>query len=198
MKQPNEDQKVKNVELVFKLIGSMPDERRELVKTMMEGWVGQEYFVAPASSREEYHSCYPGGLCQHSLNVVRNLKKISDALCPGSYDPATISFVGLFHDLGKVGVSGEALYVPNPSAWHREKVGKLYETNRNCPFMPSSERGLFILQQHGIVVNSDEYLAIRLNDGMYDETNRSYKMKEPDLALLLHWADMWSVSQEKT
>jgi hypothetical protein len=195
--QPNEDQKIKNIELVMKLIDKMPEPRAGLVKKMMEGWVGEQYFTAPASGREEYHSCYPGGLCQHSLNVVKNLKKICDAMAPGKYDAATISFVGLFHDLGKAGVEGEPLYVPNPSDWHREKVGKLYETNKDCPFMPTSERSLYTLQRHGIVLENDEYLAIRLNDGQYDETNRNYRMKEPELALFLHWADMYSTIQEK-
>ena len=54
-----------------------------------------------------------------------------------------------------------------------------------------------MLQKHGIELTSDEHLAIRLNDGQYDETNKSYRMKEPELALLLHWADMWATKMEK-
>lgn len=197
MKPPTEEEKLRNVELVMKLIEKIePASRREKVKSMMEGPVGQEYWTAPASSKEEYHSCYPGGLCQHSLNVVQNLKKLTDALCPKRYDLSTLIFVGLFHDLGKVGDGVEPYYQPNSSEWHRQK-GALYETNRKCVYMPTSERGLYILQTHGVEVSSEEYLAIRLNDGMYTDENRGYRLKEPDLALLVHWADRWSTSQEK-
>lgn len=196
MTQPTEAQKEKNIELVFKLIDGMPDPRRGLVKEMMEGHVGEEYFTCPASSREEFHSAYPGGLCQHSLNLIKNLKKLVDVLSPGKFDVATLAFVGLFHDLGKVGDGVEPYYLPQKSEWHRNK-GMLYETNKDCKFAPTSERGLFILQAHGIEVSYDEWAAIRLNDGQYDDTNKSYKMKEPELALLVHWADMWATKQEK-
>lgn len=187
---------LKNNETVLKLVDIMPEPRRTLVRKMLDGKIGEAYFTAPASSREEFHACYVGGLCQHSLNLVRNLKNLTDALCPGKYDKSTLAFVGLFHDLGKVGDGENEYYIPNPSDWHRNK-GMLYEINKKCIYMPTSERGLYILQMLGITVTDEEYLAIRLNDGMYDDTNKSYKMKEPELALLVHWADMWSTKQEK-
>jgi hypothetical protein len=40
-------------------------------------------------------------------------------------------------------------------------------------------------------------LAIRLNDGQYDETNKRYSMKEPPLALLIHMADRIVCETEK-
>lgn len=195
-KRLTDEELTKNVDLVGKLIEKLPEPRRSLVKKMMDGPVGQSYYTSPASSREEYHSCYPGGLMQHSLNLIQNLKKLADALCPGRYDHATLIFVGLFHDLGKVGDGVEEFYVPQTSDWHRSK-GMLYEINKDCVYMPTSERGLYILQKYGIEVSSDEYLAIRLNDGQYDDVNKAYRMKEPDLALLVHWADLWSTKQEK-
>lgn len=195
-KQLNDEEHTRNYELVQKMIDRLPEPRRTKVKTMMDGKVGDVYFTAPASGREEYHSCFPGGLCQHSLNVVSNLKKLADALAPGKFDAATLIFVGLFHDLGKVGDGTNEYYVPNPSDWHRQK-GMLYETNKACVYMPTSERGLYILQKHGIDVTAEEYLAIRLNDGQYDDTNKNYRMKEPELSLLVHWADMWATKQEK-
>lgn len=198
MKKPalSEDEQVHNAELVLKLIDKLPQPRRGLVRKMLDSLPNQAYFTAPASSRVEYHSCFPGGLAAHSLNVVANLKKLAVALAPDRYPIETIIFVGLFHDLGKVGDGKEEFYIPNPSDWHREK-GMLYETNKDCVYMPTSERGLYILQKAGIELTSDEYLAIRLNDGMYDDTNKNYRQKEPELALLVHWADMWACKMEK-
>ncbi len=194
----SDEQVIKNQELVFKLIEkNIPEPRLSLVRNMLKGPVGDEYFTAPASSREEYHFCFPGGLAAHSLNVVRNLRKLADALSPGKYDVGTLLFVGLFHDLGKAGDGVKPAYVPKDSDWHR-KQGMLYEINKNCLGMPNSERGLYILQNQGITVSSDEYMAIRLNDGQYALENGPYKMKEPELALLVHWADRWSCEEEKS
>jgi len=195
--RPTEDELLKNVSRVGNLVALMPEERQIKVQTMLAGPVGQIYYTAPASSHEEYHSCYPGGLAQHSLNVVRNLKKIADALCPKRYPDHQLAFVGLFHDLGKVGDGEKESYVPNTDQFQRNR-GRLYEINKECAWMPSSERGLFILQKNGIEVTSEEYLAIRLNDGQYVRENEPYRNREPDLALLLHWADHWSAKQEKT
>ena len=184
------------IEIFWNLVDMLPEERKTKVKQMMEGKVGEAYFTAPASSREEFHSCYPGGLLVHSLNVVKYLLSISKSLCKERYEESQLVFVGLFHDLGKVGDGDNEYYVPNPSDWHRNK-GMLYEVNKACVHMPTSERGLYVLQKHGITLTPDEYLAIRLNDGQYDDTNKSYRMKEPELALLLHWADMWATKTEK-
>jgi hypothetical protein len=196
MRRPTDEEKLQNHELVMKLIEKMPEPRRALVKKMFEGPVGEFYFTAPASSREDFHYCFSGGLCAHSLNVAKNVMTLATALAPGKYPAHQLAFVGLFHDLGKVGDGKEPYYVPNPSEWHRNK-GMLYETNKDCVYMPTSERGLYILQKHGIELTPDEYLAIRLNDGMYDDTNKNYRMKEPELALLVHFADRWASEQEK-
>lgn len=195
--RPTEEELLKNMERVQKLIDLMPEDRQGQVKRMMDSKVGEVYFTAPASSREEYHSCYPGGLAQHSLNVVRNLKKVCDAFCKGRYPDHQLAFVGLFHDLGKVGDGEVESYIPNLDQWQRNR-GQLYQINKDCPWMPTSERGLYILQNFGVQVTSDEYLAIRLNDGQYVDENKPYRGREPDLALLLHMADMWAARQEKT
>ena len=196
-KRLSDDEVTKNMELVMKLVEKFPEPRKSLVKKMFDGPVGETYFTAPASSKEDYHSAYPGGLVQHSLNVVRSLKLLTDTLCPGRYDGQTVVFVGLFHDLGKGSDGENDFYVPNPSEWHRNKLGKLYENNHNSPFMPHHLRSLYILQKYEIVVSSDEYLAILTHDGQYQEANKPFAMKEPELALLLHWSDRFSCEQEK-
>ena len=196
MRELSEEDKEKNVSIVMKMVEKFHEPRRRLVKEMLDGSVGLAYFTAPASTRDDYHYAFPGGLVAHSLNVVSNLKKLCDTLCPGKYDSQTIMFVGLFHDLGKSGDGSEDAYVPNKSQWKREN-GQPYETNRDCVYMPSSERGLYLLQKHGVELTSDEYVAIRLNDGQYVRENEPYRLKEPELALLVHWADMWSLRQEK-
>lgn len=193
-----EDEIRKNEKLVFKLIEkNFSEPRKKLVMDMLRSPTGEEYFLAPASSKVSFHDCFVGGLCYHSLNVLQNLRKLADVMAPGEFSDETLIFVSLFHDLGKVGDGVEPYYVPNPSDWHREKLGKLYEINQKCVMMPTSERGLYLLQRHGIPVTADEYLAVRLNDGAYPPENKPYSMHEPRLALLLHWADRWDAGAEK-
>lgn len=192
------DEKIaENMVKVQSIVKTFPEARRKLIAKMLSGPVGEEFFTAPASPREEYHCCFPGGLCDHSLRVVDNLYNISQVLVPGRFDLATLNFVGLFHDLGKVGDGVNPYYLPNPEEWARTKRGILYITNKDCAYMPTAERSLFVLQRNGIGLEPDEYLAIRLHDGHYEDANRNYRMKEPDLALLAHFADRWATSQEK-
>ncbi len=186
----SDEQKEKNYARVMDLVATFPEPRRSQVLAMLDGPIGMSYFTAPASSREEYHDCFPGGLCHHSLNVIANLWRLAKDLCPDAFPKHQLAFVGLFHDLGKVGDGDVERYLPQPSDWHREK-GMLYVVNEDMQWMPTSEGALYILQKHGVIVDRDEWLAIRLNDGQYADENRPYRMREPKLALLLHWADRW-------
>ena len=158
--------------------------------------IGDEYFTAPASSREDYHGCFPGGLADHSLRVTKTLIKLADTLAPGKYDQYDLTFLGLVHDLGKVGDGKVSLYVPNPSDWHRKK-GMLYETNKELVYMPICDRTIFLLHKFQIPLTQEEYIALRISDGPYEKCNEKYGMKEPDLALLVHFADRWATAQEK-
>ncbi len=65
-----------------------------------------DFFTAPASAR--YHSAYPGGLCEHSLNVYYCLKdylereRVMD-LYGLSYSEESIAIAALLHDVCKIG-----------------------------------------------------------------------------------------------
>jgi len=186
----------KNIERVQKLIKTFPDDRYDRVQHMMDTKIGEYYFTAPASSRESHHCAWPGGLVEHSLNVVASLWRLAKDLCPDRWPKHKLAFVGLFHDLGKVGDGEVERYVPHPSQWHRER-GNIYEINPEMPFMEHADGSIYILQKYGVTLDFDEYVAIRTHDGQYHPNNTSYKMREPDLSLLLHWSDMWSCKQEK-
>ena len=199
MAKLSEEEVVKNTEIVEKLIETKIasiDGPRAGKLTLMLSDLKLDYYLAPASARVEHHCCFPGGLVYHSLNVANNLIKITKTMAPGRWQDGLLIFLGLVHDLGKCGDGVEPHYVLNPSDWHRSK-GMMYEINKKCAYMPIQERSLYLLQKNDIKLTSEEYLAIRLHDGAYLEENKPYMMKEPDLAILIHWADMWSTTQEK-
>ena len=114
-----DEQLEKNLAAFRSLKAIIPDPRRSSVDEMMESQTGTWYLTSPASSRENFHSCFPGGLLDHSLRVVRYLKKLADAMCPGLFSDEALVFVALFHDLGKSGDGEHEGDVPNPTDWQR-------------------------------------------------------------------------------
>lgn len=188
----SEEQALKNAEIVEKFIEKTPGYGLKPLFSQL----GNEFFLAPASSKEEYHGCFPGGLCDHSLRVAKNLVTLAGALKPDTYSKDRLIFMGLMHDLGKVGDVGTPFYIPEKESWKRQR-GWLYDLNKELPYMPTCDRTIFLLNKFNIPVNNEEFIAIRISDGPYEKSNEKYNMKEPDLAVLLHFADRWACQQEK-
>lgn len=182
-------------EAVNALVAMFPSPRRELVQKMLEGAVGEQFMTAPASTRRSYHNAFPCGLVAHSLNVVKFALKLSETLAPGRWPKHKVIFCALFHDLGKAGSPGHPYYVPTKEDWKKRK-NEFWEVSKE-EFMPNCEKSLFVLQQHGIPLDHEETVAIRWNDGPGAPGNHDYNFHEPDLALIIHWADFWSSKQEK-
>lgn len=188
--------KMNNLDKVMKLISTFPDGRREKVKLMFDD-IGEEFFTAPASTKESFHNAFPGGLCDHSLRVAMTLKRLQKDLCPDRWPNHQLAFVGLVHDLGKCGVDKVPRYIVNANQWQRREWGKIYLTNPDMPFMTIDDATIYTLQKYDIKLSAEEYLAIKLADGQYVAENKDYAMREPDLGLLLHWSDLWATKQEK-
>jgi hypothetical protein len=170
-------------------------DRSENVLKMIEH-LGERLALCPASARVEHHSCFPGGLVDHSLRVLTNAGKLAKTHgCDFPLDSLIISC--LFHDLGKVGDETDDYYVPQKSDWHRDK-GMLYEYNENITYMSVPHRSTWLLQQFDVRLSKEEYLAILLNDGQYVEANKPYAMREPMLSMIVHQADAFSTLWEKT
>lgn len=88
-------------------------------------------------------------------------------------------------------------YVINESEWHRKNQGKIYNHNPELPFMTVTDRALFILQHFQIPMTFNEYVGLRLTDGLYEDANEKYlKTFLPEtglrshIARILHQADV--------
>ena len=69
--------------------------------------------------------------------------------------------------------------------------------------MKIPERSLFLLQEIGVKVSQNEFIGIKIHDGLYDESNKFYfmsGMKETKLRshlpLLMHQADHMAAQVE--
>lgn len=154
----------------------------------------------PASSKNWYHSAYPGGYVDHVLRVLdcaiymaQGYKQFGGTI---NYTKEELVFSALFHDLGKFGLPEAEYYIPNDSQWHIDKLGQIYKYNEQIPPMKVPERSLYLLQNMGVKLTHNEYLGIKLHDGLYDDSNKYYymsSMKETKprthLFILLHHAD---------
>ena len=143
------------------------------------------WLTTPASTR--YHLNVQGGLLLHSVGVAETLLRIKDTLAPDISDESCV-IVGLFHDLGKVGMPGKPYYLPEMK--DGKPTGK-YSTNTELVSMGQSLRSLYLTSRY-LTLSDEEAQAIAYHDGMYVPEGRSVSHREEPLLLLLHWADMWT------
>lgn len=157
--------------------------------------------MAPASTKIDHHNCFAGGYVDHVNRVVEAAlvyEKVWDKFGQKkNYTTEELVFSAINHDLGKLGTIDNPVYIENDSQWHIEKQGALYKYNPKVTHMRISDRSLFYLQQAGIDVTENEYLAIKLHDGLYEEGNKPYFMTynkdmelKSNLVHILHHADM--------
>jgi putative nucleotidyltransferase with HDIG domain len=186
---------VSNFELFKSAINRITDEEQKNQIFKMLSSVEDRLITCPASARTEHHNCFPGGLVEHSLRVMKNSIKIAKALdVKVSADQLIVA--SLFHDIGKLGDEQDDYYVEQQSQWHRDK-GMLYDYNPNIVYMTVPQRSVWLMSHFGIKLSKNEYLAILLNDGQYTQENKSYAMREPQLATVIHTADLFATKEEK-
>jgi hypothetical protein len=164
--------------------------------------------LMPAAHKKEYHNAFPGGYVDHVNRVVAASLKIYNVWCEFEMDRSTFTieelvFSAINHDLGKMGDENNASYIPQTDKWRREKLGEEYMFNKEVPFSSVPDRGLFMLQSHGVSYTFNEMLAIQTHDGLYDDANAKYlKVFMPEqkprtsLPYILHQADLMAARIE--
>lgn len=179
MKELTEKEIEDNYNLHIKIIKKyIQDPDRQAKILAMIDSIGENYVLSPAAGKTWYHGAYPGGYIVHVNNVVRislslmkQYEKFGGTL---DFTEEELVFSALFHDLGKLGDGEKVNYLVQTDNWRRDKLAEAYVSNEDLDFMLIPERSLFVLQKYGIKVNQKEYLAIKLHDGLFDETNKPY------------------------
>ena len=69
--------------------------------------------------------------------------------------------------------------------------------------MTVTDRALYLLQHFNVKLTNNEYIGLRLTDGMYEEANKSYyiayqpeRQLRTNIAYILHQADMMATHIE--
>jgi hypothetical protein len=168
----------------------------------------ERLMLMPAAHKKEYHNAFPGGYVEHVLRVIRCSLKQAELWESENCDMTTFTteelvFSALNHDLGKMGDEEEDSYIPQTDQWRKDKLGEDYMFNTRVPFASVPDRGLYLLQSHGIQYSFNEMIAIQTHDGLYDEANKKYLMtfmpeQKPrtSLPFILHQADLMAARIE--
>ena len=152
-----------------------------------------DFFTSPASAR--FHGSYPGGLCEHSVNVYRCLEAYLERervreLYGLDYSPETVALVSLLHDVCKIGCyRGGTRNVKGPDGKWQSVPTFFYEDN--LPY-GHGEKSVYILSGF-LRLTREEAMAIRWHMGFSgDEDKRlvGQALQQYPLAFALSVADM--------
>ena len=159
--------------------------------------------MMPASSMAHFHNAFAGGYIDHVLRVMDCTETLYDVWFHqgadmSGYTKEELMFAAMHHDLGKVGFPGDGneVYQVETSDWHRKNMGRLYKHNENIPFTMVPDLSIWLLQEYNVSMTWNEYQAIKIHDGMYDDSNKPYfvarsekaKLKT-NMAIILHHGD---------
>ena len=124
-----------------------------------------DFFSAPASSK--FHGNYPGGLCEHSLNVYDVAMHLRDKYIPDQISDESVAVAALFHDLCKVHCykKGFRNIKNDAGVWEKKEV---WEIDERLP-LGHGEKSCIILQWF-IRPTVDELLAIRWHMSGFDKS----------------------------
>jgi len=164
--------------------------------------------LMPAAHKKEYHNAFPGGYIDHVNRVITGALHLHTLWGKmgadlNTYTKEELVFSALNHDLGKMGDEENDSYIPQTDEWRRNKLGEDYMFNTKVPFASVPDRGLFLLQSHGIPYSFNEMITIQTHDGLYDEGNKKYLMtympeQKPrtSLPFIVHQADLMAARIE--
>jgi hypothetical protein len=167
----------------------------------------ERIMLMPASHKKEYHNAFPGGYVEHVNRVIDAAISINSVWTnfgvDQNYTIEELVFSAMNHDLGKMGDEENESYIPQTDQWRKDKLGEDYTFNNKLEFMSVPDRGLFLLKEHDVNYTKNEWLAIRLHDGLYDDANKPYLMSwapetkvRTSLVHIVHQADFLAARVE--
>jgi hypothetical protein len=198
-----EAEKIKsNWEMYRAIVNTTFPTRKDALNKMYDDFEDR-IAMMPASSIAHFHNAFAGGYVDHILRVIDCTKALymtwkSMGADMSGYTEEEMIFAAMHHDLGKIGFPGDGneVYQVETSDWHRKNQNKMYKHNENIPFTMVPDLSIWLLQEYGVKMSWNEYQAIKIHDGMYDDANKPYfiarsaqaKLKT-NLPILLHHAD---------
>ena len=192
-------------ELIRIINSTFSGERKEKILKLFEHFENRMPYT-PASHVSWFHNAFRGGYVLHIMNVIEAGKRLKELWstfgCDIGFTDEELIFACLFHDLGKVGDLDNDFYIPQTSEWHQRVKGEIYTMNPAITYMNSTDRTFWLLWHFDIKCSMNEFLGIRLADGLYEPTNEKYlvnyqqKVPRNTIIYIVHAADFMASRKE--
>lgn len=193
---PDEQFIKKNYQKTIDLINQTVSSDRKQKILDMFSFFDVRYSLCPASNQKSYYSAFSGGLAFHNLNILQWVGRFASLMAKDEFSNETLLTISFLHNIGLLGTKEKEYFLPQTNKWKKDQ-GTLFEINPEISFVKIPHRSLFLLQQFGITLSEDEYLAILLQDGQGDHSNQNYVHKEPKLAQILQFVKATAMKFEK-
>jgi hypothetical protein len=154
-------------------------------------FLGQDFFLAPASPMRDMNNAFPGGLLDHTIKVAKYAVYLNNSL-PESMRESIDSIlkVSFLSEIGKT-----HLFTPCQSEWHIKNQGKYFEYNEELVSMKVGERSAYYALSNGVKLTDDEYQAILNHDK--SEEDKQVRWYTSKLGQLLKQATDLAILEEK-
>lgn len=172
-----------NRDRFIELISSV---KRDGVEDLKKWLWESDFYTAPAS--RIYHGDYPGGLCEHSLNVYDEMCRLAKAYPEVNASDESIIVTALLHDICKVNFYGVEYRNRKNEDGKWEKY-EAYTIREKFKFGGHGSKSMY-LAQHFIKLTPEEAVAINCHMGCWDGNKYVGEAYEAyPFAWLLHVAD---------
>ena len=156
--------------------------RRDGLEDLLAWLEKADFFTAPASAH--FHGDYPGGLCQHSIDVYQYAKRIL-FLMDKAPSEESVAVATLFHDLCKVN-----LYKMDEQ---NQKELQYYVSDEESHFSGRGSKSVFLAQTF-MRLTLEEAAAINYHMGLSDGNASAVRevgnvYRQFPLAWIVHIAD---------
>ena len=166
-----------------------------------------DLILMPASHKTAYHNAFPGGYIDHVNRVVEGALAINKTWvefgAEQNYTIEELVFSAINHDLGKMGNGEEMAYLPSKDDWRKKNLGEMYQYNKKLAYMSVPDRSIKLLVDHDIKLTENEWMTIKLHDGLYDQANEPYlknympeQKPRTSMVFIIHQADLMAARIE--
>ncbi len=161
-----------------------------------------DFFTAPASTKN--HSCYEGGLCQHSINVYKRFIKLLELEFGANWDrilsKESAAIIALLHDICKTNYyQVEQRNVKKDGVWVQEPY---YKVADSLPY-GHGEKSVYMISGF-MKLSREEAMAINWHMGGFDPRVIQRTVNLSDIyykyptAFLFHLADNMATYLDET
>lgn len=167
------------------------NEQHEIFSKELLEFLGEDFFLSPASTTLDMNNACPGGLLDHLLKVCKYAIYINKVLPEKMrQDERSVLKVSLLSEIGKT-----FLFTSCESEWHRKNQGKMYEFKDNLVSMKIGERSAYYAFNYQTFLTEIEYQAIvNIDKGSDDKQARWFGST---LAQILKQAIDLAILEEK-